>query len=66
MLKKLADFLPKTEQKIEQIEIEKPTDFEKKICDFYGLYIDEDKQKFLDIMLNDNSKTYFDGRRYGV
>ena len=65
-LKKLANILPKTEQKSEQILIEKVSDFEEKISSFYGLYNNYDKEKFLEIMLNDNSKNYFNGKRYGV
>ena len=65
-LKKLANILPKTEQKSEQILIEKVSDFEEKISSFYGLYNNYDKEKFLEIMLNDSSKSYFNGKRYGV
>ena len=65
-LKKLANILPKTEQKSEEILIEKVSDFEEKISSFYGLYNNYDKEKFLEIMLNDNSKNYFNGKRYGV
>ena len=65
-LKKLANILPKTEQKSEQILIEKVSDFEEKISSFYGLYNKYDKEKLLEIMLNDSSKSYFNGKRYGV
>lgn len=65
-LKKLANILPKTEQKSEQILIEKVSDFEEKISSFYGLCNNYDKEKFLEIMLNDSSKSYFNGKRYGV
>ena len=58
----------KAKEKAEKVTdfVEKPTDFEDKICSFYSLYDSEDREKFLEIMLNGNSKNYFENRRYEV
>lgn len=55
-LKKGADFL---EQESDENVSQEPSDFEKKICEFYELKNDDEKQEYLSIMLNDKSKDYW-------
>lgn len=63
--KLLTDLEPEKEQKAVEKIIETPTEFERQICDYYSLYDDDDRQKFLEIMLNSKSKNFFRSRRYG-
>lgn len=41
----------------------KASDFEQKITTFYELESELDRQLYLDTMLNENSKRYWDGKR---
>lgn len=63
--KMLTDLEPEKYQKPVEKIVEKPTEFERKICDYYSLYDDDDRQKFLEIMLNPKSQNFFRSRRYG-
>lgn len=42
------------------------SDFESKICDFFGLTTPEDKSAFLSIMCSDSSLRFFNGKRNNV
>jgi hypothetical protein len=52
-LKKSADFLDKK-------QAEKPSDFESEICVFYGLGSEAEKKKWLAVMLNDQSRRFWE------
>ena len=41
----------------------KVSDFEKKITTFYELESELDKTRWIDVMCNDNSKRFWDGKR---
>lgn len=42
---------------------EKPSDFERKICAFFGLETSEDKAAFLSVMCNDSSLRFFNAKK---
>lgn len=45
---------------------EKSSDFESRICSFFGLKSDADKDVFLSIMCSDSSLRFFNGKRENV
>lgn len=52
-LQKGADFL-------DEKQAEKVSSFEAKICLYYGLKSEAEKQRWLDVMLNDHSKNFWE------
>ena len=53
----------KSIQKMTEEHTENCSDFEKKICNYFGLKTPTDKSKFLSIMCSDSSKNYFNSKR---
>lgn len=56
----------KSIRKMLKNEAENTSDFEKKICSYFGLKTAEEKAEFLEIMCNDSSLRYYNGKRNDV
>lgn len=53
----------KSIQKMAEGHSENCSDFERKICNFFGLKTTTDKQDFLSIMCSESSKKFFNSKR---
>lgn len=53
----------KSIQKMTEEHSENCSDFEKKICNYFGLKTSADKNSFLSIMCSDSSKNFFNSKR---
>ena len=58
--KSVQKYLQKSADFLDEKQPEKVSDFERKICNFYGLKSEADKQKYLAVMLNDQSKHFWE------
>ena len=63
-LMELMDDIPVKEVgKVVKKTVENPTEFERKICEFYSLETEEQKQEYLRVMLNPTSGGYWANHR---
>lgn len=58
--KSVQRYLQKSADFMDEKTTEKASSFEAKICLYYGLKSEAEKQRWLDVMLNDNSKHFWE------